>query len=65
MIAFICLVWQQHRCTKNFQKNKEQHSRMMNQAIEELLTGREEHYMWNLPLLKTRPDGSKPYRKTS
>ncbi|MHA2939825.1 lauroyl-Kdo(2)-lipid IV(A) myristoyltransferase [Vibrio sp. RC27] len=43
--------------------DEEQDARKMNQAIEELLTGREEHYMWNLPLLKTRPDGSKPYRK--
>jgi lauroyl-KDO2-lipid IV(A) myristoyltransferase len=43
--------------------DEEQDARMMNKAIEELLTGREEHYMWNLPLLKTRPDGSKPYRK--
>ena len=43
--------------------DEEQDARMMNSAIEELLTGREEHYMWNLPLLKTRPDGSKPYRR--
>ncbi len=43
--------------------DEEQDARMMNAAIEELLTGREEHYMWNLPLLKTRRDGSKIYRK--
>lgn len=43
--------------------DEEQDARMMNQAIEQLLAGREEHYMWNLPILKTRRDGSKPYRK--
>jgi lauroyl-KDO2-lipid IV(A) myristoyltransferase len=42
--------------------DEEQDAAMMNAAIKELLTGREEHYMWNLPLLKTRRDGSKIYR---
>lgn len=43
--------------------DEEQDARMMNAAIEQLLTGREEHYMWNLPLLKTRRDGSRIYRQ--
>jgi lauroyl-Kdo2-lipid IVA myristoyltransferase len=41
--------------------DEEQDARMMNSAIEELLSGREEHYMWNLPLLRTRRDGRDVY----
>jgi lauroyl-Kdo2-lipid IVA myristoyltransferase len=41
--------------------DEEQDARMMNSAIEELLSGREEHYMWNLPLLRTRRDGRDIY----
>jgi len=43
--------------------DREYDARRMNEEIEVLLTSRPEQYMWNLKLLKSRPEGEPdPYR---
>ncbi|WP_434357252.1 lauroyl-Kdo(2)-lipid IV(A) myristoyltransferase [Parasalinivibrio latis] len=41
--------------------SEEDDARMMNAAIEQFLEGRPEQYMWNLKLLRSKPDGTTRY----